>query len=232
MWGRESLNSVGPWGGRDAIKRLKAMMGLTRGLGAAVAVLAVWTAAPAAAQENLDKGKTPAQLYASDCAICHKSPRGLAKRVGRYGLDNFLRAHYTASREAAAAISAYLQKIDSAPPPRHSRGTKRKAKASKPKLPAHKPPEGKSSETKSSETKPSDTKPAESKPSQSKAKATASEHEEAKTSAPKASGAKPVEHKPAASQPAEAKAEAEKGDPPKPAQDSNDSKDTKPDKSD
>ena len=91
------------------------MMGLTRRLGAAVAVLAVWAAGPAAAQENLDKGKTPAQLYASDCAICHKSPRGLAKGVGRYGLDNFLRAHYTASREAAAAISAYLQSIDRQP---------------------------------------------------------------------------------------------------------------------
>jgi mono/diheme cytochrome c family protein len=232
MWGRESLNSLGPWGGRDAIKRLKAMMGLTRRLGAAVAVLAVCAAGPVAAQENLDKGKTPAQLYASDCAICHKSPRGLAKGVARYGLDNFLRAHYTASREAAAAISAYLQSIDRQPASGRERNSKRKAKASKPTLPARKPPEGKSSETKSSETKASDTKPAESNPSQSNTKATASEHEEAKTSAPKASGAKPVEPKPAASQPADAKAEAAKADPPKPAQDSKDSKDTKPDKSD
>ncbi len=215
------------------------MMGLTRRLGAAVAVLAVWAAGPAAAQENLDKGKTPAQLYASDCAICHKSPRGLAKGVARYGLDNFLRAHYTASREAAAAISAYLQSIDRQPAPgrerKSERNSKRKAKASTPKLLPSKPPEGKSSETKASETKTSDTKPAESKPSQSKAKATASEHEEAKTSAPKASGAKPVEPKPAASQPAEAKAEAAKADPPKPAQDSKgskESKDAKPDKSD
>jgi mono/diheme cytochrome c family protein len=231
MWGRESLNSLGPWGGRDAIKRLKAMMGLTRRLGAAVAVLAVWAAGPAAAQENLDKGKTPAQLYASDCAICHKSPRGLAKGVARYGLDNFLRAHYTASREAAAAISAYLQSIDRQPASgrerKSERNSKRKAKSSTPNVPPRKPVEGKSSETKAS-----DTKPAESKPSQSKAKATASEHEEAKTSAPKASGAKPNEHKPAASQPADAKAEAAKADPPKPAQDSKDSKDTKPDKSD
>ena len=227
MWARESLNSVGPWGGRDAIKRLKVMMGLTRRV-VAVAVLAVWAAGPAAAQENLDKGKTPAQLYASDCAICHKSPRGLAKGAGRYGLDNFLRAHYTASREAAAAISAYLQSIDRQPASGRERNSKRKAKVSKPKLPAHKPPEGKSSETKSSETKPSDTKPTESKPSQSKAN-TASEHEEAKTSAPKASETKPVEPKPSAAQPAEAKAAEPKTEPPKPAQDS---KDAKPDKSD
>ena len=32
--------------------------------------------APLRAQENLDFGKTPAQLFASDCAICHKSPQG------------------------------------------------------------------------------------------------------------------------------------------------------------
>jgi hypothetical protein len=168
------------------------MMGFTRRFGAAVAVLAVWAAGPAAAQENLDQGKTPAQLYASDCAICHKSPRGLAKRARRYGLDSFLRAHYTASREAAAAISAYLQSIDRRPASRRKHNSKRKAKASTPKLPPRKPPEGKSSETISSETKASDTKPA-------------------------------------ASQPAEAKAEAPKADPPKPAQNS---KDTKPDKSD
>jgi len=29
---------------------------------------------PLRAQENLDFGKSPAQLYASDCAVCHKSP--------------------------------------------------------------------------------------------------------------------------------------------------------------
>lgn len=209
------------------------MMGLTRRLGAAVAVLAVCAAGPAAAQENLDKGKTPAQLYASDCAICHKSPRRLARRAGRYGLESFLRVHYTASREAAAAITAYLQNVDRPPASGRKRNSertsKRKAKASTPKSPPRKPSEGKSSEIKSSETKASETKPAETKPSESKAKATASEHEEAKTSAPKASEAKPVEHKPAVAQPADAKAEAPKAGPPKPAEDS---KDAKPDKSD
>jgi hypothetical protein len=179
------------------------MMVLTRRLGSAIAVLTLWTAGLATAQENLDKGKTPAQLYASDCAICHKSPRGLAKRAGRYGLDNFLRAHYTASREAAAAISAYLRAIDRQPAPRRASSGKRKAKALTPKLPPRKSAEGESSDTKSSDTKSSETKPSESKSSESKAKATTSEHEEAKTSAPKASGVEPVEHKPAASPPAE-----------------------------
>jgi hypothetical protein len=200
------------------------MMILTRRLGSAIAVLILWTAGLATAQENLDKGKTPAQLYASDCAICHKSPRGLAKGAGRYGLDNFLRAHYTASREAAAAISAYLQAIDRRPAPGRASSGKRKAKASMPKLPPRKPAEGESSDTKSSETKPS-----ESNSSESKAKAITSEHEEDKTSAAKASGVEPVEPEPAASHPAEAKAEPPKANSATPTKDG---KPDKPDKSD
>jgi hypothetical protein len=213
---------------------LKVMMGLARRIGAAVAVLAVWAAGPAAAQENLDKGKTPAQLYASDCAICHKSPNGLAKRLGPYGLDNFLREHYTASRESAAAISAYLRTIDRQPAPKRERSSKRKAKASEPKLPPRKPVEAKSSDTKASKTKassakPSDAKPSDAKPSESKTKASAEKHEEATSPSPKAGEAKASEPKPAAAQPAEAKAEAPKASPPKPAKDT---EHPKPDKSD
>lgn len=207
-------------------------MGLARRLGAAVAVLAICAVAPTAAQENLDQGKTPAQLYASDCAICHKSPYGLTKRLGPYGLDSFLREHYTASRESAAVISAYLRDIGRKPAPKRS--PRRKAKASEPKLPPRKPAEAKSSDAKPSETKPpktkaSESKPSHAKPSESKTKASAEKHEEAKASSPKPGEAKPVEHKPAATQPGEAKAEAPKASPPKPAQDS---ADPKPDKSD
>jgi len=75
-------------------------------------VLALFMAVPALAQENLDAGKSPAQLYAQDCAICHKTPHGLSKAGGRWSLQNFLREHYTASRESAAAIAAYLTAID------------------------------------------------------------------------------------------------------------------------
>jgi len=191
------------------------MMGLARCIGAAVAVLAVWAAGPAAAQENLDKGKTPAQLYASDCAICHKSPNGLAKRLGPYGLDNFLREHYTASRESAAAISAYLRAIIRQPAPKRERRSKHKVRASEPKFPPRKPAEAKSSGTKPSETKASD-----AKPSESKTRASAHKREEAKDSSPKAREAEPSQHKPAVAQPVEAKAEATKASPPKPAQDS------------
>jgi hypothetical protein len=180
------------------------MMSLARRIMVAVVALAVWAAGSAAAQENLDKGKTPAQLYASDCAICHKSPRGLAKGAGRFGLDNFLREHYTASHESAAVISAYLRAIDSQPEPRREHGPKLRAKASKPKL----------SPSKSSETKASD-----AKPSQSKIKASTNQRDGAKASNPKAGGPKPSEPKPAAAQPAEAKAEAPKVSATKPAQD-------------
>ena len=74
---------------------------------AAVAGAAFLAAAGAAsAQENLDAGKSGAQLYASNCAICHKSAQALNKSGGGlFGLDSFLREHYTSSRESAAAAT-------------------------------------------------------------------------------------------------------------------------------
>ena len=83
-------------------------------------------AGPAVGQESLDKGKTPAQLFASDCSPCHKSPQGLAKSGGLFGLDGFLREHYTASRESAAAIANYLKSMEVPSGP--GRATKRATK--------------------------------------------------------------------------------------------------------
>src|SRR5471030_276454 len=89
---------------------------LNRGIGLAIGALALGIAGGAGAQENLDQGKSAAQLFASDCAICHKTTAGLSK--GRLlGLDGFLREHYTASRESAAAIANYIQATDKGPPP-------------------------------------------------------------------------------------------------------------------
>jgi hypothetical protein len=62
----------------------------------------------AAAQGNLDQGKTAAQLYASACATCHKSPPSVSKTRWLFGLESFLREHYTSSRESAAILAAYL----------------------------------------------------------------------------------------------------------------------------
>jgi hypothetical protein len=159
------------------------MMGLARRLVAAVAVLAVWAAAPACGQENLEKGKTPAELYASDCAICHKSPRGLVK--GRYSLENFLREHYTASRESAAAISAYLRTVDrAAPKARDEPASRRKSKAAKPALPQRKPSDAKSSDDKS------EAKPPESKAGQEAPQAAAPKTGKSETAEPKPAVAK------------------------------------------
>jgi hypothetical protein len=62
----------------------------------------------ALAQTNLDQGKTAAQMFASDCAACHKTTRGLA--TGRSGamLTGFLREHYMTSQQQAAAMAAYV----------------------------------------------------------------------------------------------------------------------------
>jgi mono/diheme cytochrome c family protein len=48
-----------------------------RMIAVAICIAALFGAGAARGQENLDHGKTPAQLFASDCAICHKSARGL-----------------------------------------------------------------------------------------------------------------------------------------------------------
>lgn len=148
------------------------------------AILALFFAGQAGAQENLDSGKTPAQLFASDCAICHKTPSGLSKpgnaRGGLLGLQGFLREHYTASREAAVAIAAYVQAADrGAPPAEHKRSAKPKenakpgeSQASKPKTDAKTDAK---TDTKPTEPKPVDSKPAASAPAEPKAEAPKSE---------------------------------------------------------
>jgi outer membrane biosynthesis protein TonB len=165
-------------------------------------VLAFFTAVPALAQENIDAGKTPAELYAADCAICHKTPEGLSKAGGLWGLQNFLREHYTASKESAAAIAAYLAALDSKGSPReHTRTTRRARKGEKAKAEKAKAKEEKSKKT--DEAKAPPVKPAEAK---AKADTKPKVKSEAKTEAK--SEAKP-EKKPEAkpeSKPAEAKA--------------------------
>ena len=73
----------------------------------AIGSLAMCVASSAVAQTSLGKNKTGAQLYASVCVNCHKSPQSL-KPTGIFGLESFLREHYTADRQSAAAIAAYL----------------------------------------------------------------------------------------------------------------------------
>jgi hypothetical protein len=162
----------------------------------AIAIAALFGAGAVCAQENLDRGKTPAQLFASDCAICHKSRRGLSNVGGLYGLQGFLRQHYTASAQSAAAIAAYLQAIDRKAPPARKRATRRPPRH--PPAPKARPKPGepeKAGKTKKSaqpdNAKPDADKPAVEKASEPKSAATApgdSASSEAKASAPKDEG--------------------------------------------
>jgi cytochrome c len=138
---------------------------------AAAAVVATMVAGAASAQENLDAGKSGAQLYASNCAICHKSAQALDKSGGGlFGLESFLREHYTSSRESAAAIAAYLKTVGGGPaehrPARKKGKTDKRIEKKKERRPEGKPEpkDVKPSETKPSETKPSETKPDDKKP--------------------------------------------------------------------
>jgi mono/diheme cytochrome c family protein len=90
------------------------MMGLRVCFWVALGISAWVLAGPAKAQDSLDAGKTPAQLFASDCAVCHKSPLGLSKAGGIFGLSSFLRQHYTTSRASASAIADYIEQLDRA----------------------------------------------------------------------------------------------------------------------
>jgi hypothetical protein len=152
------------------------------GIGGAISVALLCSSGAAGAQENLDQGKSAAQLFAANCAICHKSPQGLAKAGGILGLDSFLREHYTASKESAGALAAYLKSMDTGPAA-PARATKRSAKGDEKTKPDEKKKTGsktdeqkgtdkkpdtgaepKSSEPKSSESKPAETKPSDGRP--------------------------------------------------------------------
>jgi len=79
-----------------------------RGLAATLGLAIVLAPAMACAQVNIDQDKSPAQIYAGDCAACHKSIRGLANGRSAGSLAGFLSEHYTASAREAAAVAAYV----------------------------------------------------------------------------------------------------------------------------
>src|SRR5262249_12502087 len=47
--------------------------------------------------------------YASACATCHKSPQSVFTTKRFFGLETFLREHYTSSSDSAAILAAYLK---------------------------------------------------------------------------------------------------------------------------
>ena len=169
------------------------MIGFCRGILFAGGILAAVSAVPALGQDNFDAGKTPAQLYASDCAICHKTPNGMSQAGGIFGLSGFLRQHYTASREAANAIATYVQSVDKGPPPPAKKRGKRSAKGEE---------KGKAGEARKDESKARERKP-EDKPEPKVAPNTEEKPGEAKPAVEKSSGAKASDAKPEAPKAAE-----------------------------
>jgi hypothetical protein len=84
---------------------------LSRTLISATVMLLIgcFAAAPAQAQaQNLEAGKSPSQIFAGACTVCHKSPRGLLRSVPAGSLQGFLRQHYTTSPDMASLLSAFL----------------------------------------------------------------------------------------------------------------------------
>lgn len=79
-----------------------------RGIAPAIGLFVGLLPAMAQAQTNIDQGKSPAEVFANDCATCHKSARGLANGRGSSGLASFLVEHYTASKDQAASLAAYV----------------------------------------------------------------------------------------------------------------------------
>jgi len=92
-----------------------------RSIALTIGLLALCIASFARAQGNLDVGKSGAQLYASACASCHKSPQSVSHTTWFFGLESFLSQHYTSNRESAVILAAYL-KAQYKPPAESQRG--------------------------------------------------------------------------------------------------------------
>ena len=66
--------------------------------------------AVAADAQNIDAGKSAAQIFADTCSSCHRNARELRRTSA-----GFLRSHYTTGQEEAAAMASYLAGIASDP---------------------------------------------------------------------------------------------------------------------
>jgi hypothetical protein len=81
-------------------------------VGLLVSGIVLGLSVPARTQnQNLDAGKTPAQMFNDTCAACHKRP-GEVRRPSA----SFLRQHYTTSSEEAQAMANYLSGVPAVDP--------------------------------------------------------------------------------------------------------------------
>jgi hypothetical protein len=121
-------------------------------IGAVSAVaLAAISAGPTRGQTNIDQGKPASELFANYCAVCHKSTRGLANGRSSLTLSLFLREHYAASGQQAAALAAYVISAGGNAP---AAKPEQRARPEEPKGQESKGQEAKGQETKGHEGKP------------------------------------------------------------------------------
>ena len=117
---------------------------------ASVVAIAVIPAEPTLSQTNIDQGKPASELFANYCVVCHKSTRGLANGRNSLTLSLFLREHYAASSQQAAALAAYVISAGgNAPAAKPER-----AKSEEPKGQEAKGQENKGQDSKGHEAKP------------------------------------------------------------------------------
>ena len=126
FWGKDDRLAANDCGQHSieevrVIRRLVAMIGLFAGLVPAIGH----------AQTNIDQGKSPAQIFANDCGVCHKAARGLAGGKNNAALTDFLRQHYTTGREQAASLAAYVLRGGGGEPAVRPRGRSRAAERAK-----------------------------------------------------------------------------------------------------
>ncbi len=120
------------------------------GVACAIAAAAM-SVGPTLGQTNIDQGKPASELFANYCAVCHKSTRGLANGRNSLTLSLFLREHYAASSQQAAALAAYVMSAGGNAPPSKP---EQRAKSEEPKGQEAKGQEGRGPDSKAHETKP------------------------------------------------------------------------------
>lgn len=155
------------------------MTGLRPAIALGFGLLALLLGGAAQAQEDLSAGKTPEQLFQTNCVMCHKSPRGLAAAGAKAGgllggLENFLAQHYTSTGRSADIIAGYLKSVDSGTPQTRTRhAPRRTAKPKKPDSKSEKTTDEKSAPKTGTSAKPamSEPKPEKKKPVSSSSQA-------------------------------------------------------------
>ena len=137
-----------------SLKEISVFARLAPKIGLAAALGLALMPAVARAQVNIDQGKPAAEIFENDCATCHKTARGLANGKNSLMLSSFLREHYTASRDQAAALAAYVIGVGgSGPAPAAQKPAQDHAKVEEPKAGEPKTAEPTGAEPKTAEPK-------------------------------------------------------------------------------